>query len=53
MLSGTVDFDLSAGHGIGVMIRGDEFLKLAETHATGTSEADWRSAVSRAHSASR
>lgn len=49
MLSGTVDVDLSAGHGIGVMIRGDEFLKFAETYATGTSEADWRSAVSRAY----
>jgi uncharacterized protein (UPF0332 family) len=31
------------------MIRGEEFLKLAEAYATGTSEADWRSAVSRAY----
>ena len=49
MLPGTVDVDFSAGHGIRVMIRGDEFLKLAERYATDQSEADWRSAVSRAY----
>lgn len=49
MLPSTIDFDFSAGDGIGVMIEGDEFLKLAETYATGKSEADWRSAVSRAY----
>ncbi len=31
------------------MIDGTEFLRLAEHYATGTTEADWRSAVSRAY----
>ena len=31
------------------MIRGEEFLGLAENYATGPTEADWRSAVSRAY----
>ena len=31
------------------MIQAEEFLRLAEIYATGKSEADWRSAVSRAY----
>ena len=31
------------------MIRGEEFLRLAENYAQGQTEADWRSAVSRAY----
>ena len=49
MLPGTVDVVFSTGHGIRVMIRGDEFLRLAENYAAETSEASWRSAVSRAY----
>ena len=37
MLSGTVDFDFSPSHGIGVMIRGDGYVNTFVTTSPATS----------------
>ncbi len=49
MLPRTAHFPLSLVHGIGDMIRGDEFLGLAKNYVSGPTETDWRSAISRAY----
>src|SRR5712692_3941849 len=49
LLSRSVGVRLSAGAGIDPMITGLDFLTLAETWIQGTTEAEWRSAVSRAY----
>ena len=49
VLSRAAGFGLSAQYGIAGMIRGEDFLKIAERSVTGVLEADWRTAVSRGY----